>query len=496
MPVQIYKEVAVCFIFKFSLSRPNRPPRVALFKRSGEVRTYRHLYAPISGSIDPKDDTPLDTAWRELREETRLDAHSLRYFRQGKPYTFTDESIGRRWAIHPFGFMLRPNGPGDLAITLNWEHEGYAWFDIDEIQQDANFPGVPRLLESLRRVWFPIDIGYNAGDILSNGLKTLQDDHVSGARQLATKAVDIYGDLLSKLDGSDPKIFFRQACIAAWHLWKNGRESMGAPILNAMIECLTIVQNHIAGCNQVDTNILFALMFAIPGSAKSRNEYNTSALSRHVLRLLCGDSPTRPRTRLLTLSSSSTISAALTRVIETSTTSLDIRILESRPLFEGASLASKLAAVSPFAAASKPSITVYPDAGVALACKDIDFVLLGADIIDKQGNVSNKTGSLPAVLSAKYMCPSCKIIVVAEKDKIMPFEPPGHEENDPRELSSAWGEHITLQSNVTLKNIYFEWAPNNLIDGYITEDGRIASHDIARLAEQVEGKATEMFDYI
>jgi translation initiation factor 2B subunit (eIF-2B alpha/beta/delta family) len=63
-------------------------------------------------------------------------------------------------------------------------------------------------------------------------------------------------------------------------------------------------------------------------------------------------------------------------------------------------------------------LTVYTDASAALASKEVDFVLLGADRISDSGSVSNKTGSLPAVLSARHVCPVAKVLVLSELEKV------------------------------------------------------------------------------
>ncbi|KAK2749919.1 hypothetical protein FQN57_005336 [Myotisia sp. PD_48] len=100
----------------------------------------RHHLAPISGSIDPEDDNPLATAWRELAEETTLTKSSLSLWRQGKPYTFSDLSIGREWTIHPFGFKLKNCSEGGEMeeITIDWEHEEWGWFGPDTVIDDDN----------------------------------------------------------------------------------------------------------------------------------------------------------------------------------------------------------------------------------------------------------------------------------------------------------------------------------------------------------------------
>ncbi|PGG98224.1 hypothetical protein AJ79_08933 [Helicocarpus griseus UAMH5409] len=156
------RAVVSSFIFKLPTD-PDSKPLVALFKRSAKVSTYTHHLAPISGSISPTTDpTPLAAAQRELSEETELDASSLTLWRTGEPFTFSDESVGREWTVFPFGFLLKredEGGKGEEGVRTDWEHEGWGWYDPDEVLAGdgevmvKGVPGVPRLKESLGRVW-------------------------------------------------------------------------------------------------------------------------------------------------------------------------------------------------------------------------------------------------------------------------------------------------------------------------------------------------------
>lgn len=234
--------------------------------------------------------------------------------------------------------------------------------------------------------------------------------------------------------------------------------------------------------------------------------------------------------KVLTISESSTITCALREVVANSGMSLELRILESRPLFEGVSLASELykEVSSPQASTDKPIIeaeqphtgsapklliTLYTDASSALASDNVDVVLIGADRIAETGAVSNKTGSLPAILSAKHVSPKAKIVIVSETEKVAtPGAAGAHvvENNDPAQLMHAWtadlnSERIrnaagTLSSGahafahhdnkssdnaaeVHVSNVSFEWVPPDLVDVYITERGQLAVQDIAKLSE-------------
>lgn len=279
-PLLTRHAVAGSFIFKFSANDASKTPQVALFRRSGEVKTYpyvipytlclltsadehslqyetahklatltvtSHKYAPISGSVEKTDANPLSTALREIQEETTLARPSITLFRHGKPYSFTDPSVGREWTINPFAFTLTPSAEAD--IKLDWEHESYAWFDPLAVSDAEDFGGVPKLKESLRRVWFDIDLGPAAGRVLREGLVALKQDHESDAREVVSKALRIFTDTLLLLDTSSSDMWWRNVRFAGWHLWKNGPESMSASILNAVVSSMAVIEKKLPGGN-------------------------------------------------------------------------------------------------------------------------------------------------------------------------------------------------------------------------------------------------------
>ncbi|KAI3582645.1 hypothetical protein IWW34DRAFT_803376 [Fusarium oxysporum f. sp. albedinis] len=453
----------------------------------------------ISGSVDDTDADPLATAWRELAEETTLTHDSLRLFRKGKPFSFADESIGREWTVNPFGFVLKSEsdgGRGEAGIKIDWEHEGYEWFDPDAINDSDDFEGVPRILESLRRVWFNVDLGEVAGNTLSRGLVALQEDHESGARQLATKALDTYIDVIKKLDSTDQVQWWNNIRFAGWHLWKNGRESMGASILNVVLSALDIVQDGIPPSGPLDKSSIDNIVRALGDYARDRQNTTSrtgAMFQAFIEQHLSGGGPLK----ILTLSSSSTITSAITHVMGNTSRPVEVHVLESRPLFEGVKMAQSIASCANNSKA-KTRLIIHTDASVGIAAKDIDIVLIGADLIDKTAAVSNKVGSLPVVLTAKYMSPKAKIVILSEKEKVLPFAPPGQEENDSCEVMQAWGDLSSAvrevpHSLVTVKNVYFEWVSPDLIDHYITEDGVTGRAGMSNYAQEVEKKADQYF---
>jgi translation initiation factor 2B subunit (eIF-2B alpha/beta/delta family) len=484
----------------------------------------RHHLAPISGSIQG-DEIPLAAAWREITEETTLTERDLEVWRQGKPYTFCDPSVGRQWTVFPFLFRLktcREGGRGEEGIQIDWEHEGWQWVNPDTVKDDEKFGGVPRLKESLRRVWFEGEMNQPASKALIAGLRELKADHQSGSHELTSIALRAFRDVIAQMSEDIDTKWWETARMAAWHLWKNGRESMGAATLNAFLGLLADMEEIVH--QSLDWNVkLERLLALLDHHLSKRKEMPMRIKSSFATYLRCNflptsdSNPSRPLV-ILSFSASSTIRDSILEAFASLPCSnLELRILESRPLCEGVTMASSILSAfqSRFPSSSDRhlKLTVYTDASAALASKEVDFVLLGADRISDSGAVSNKTGSLPTVLSAKQVCPGAKVLVLSELEKVA--EPGAdsnysHEENDPKELLSCWvdsgmkgikalaeGIEMAGRDNINytveVKNIYFEWVPANLIDAYICEEGTLYATAIQEKAQHVKQKADKYF---
>ncbi|RKU49072.1 hypothetical protein DL546_003842 [Coniochaeta pulveracea] len=502
-------------VSNFIIKYENDKPLVALFRRSDKVNTYQHHLAPIAGGVEKTDPSPLAAAWREIQEETTLTSTSLELLRQGKNYSFSDESIGRAWTIYPFAYRLKTpeeGGKGEQGIQIDWEHEGWGWYDPLQVEDTEEFGGVPRLAESLRRVWFEKDLGEEAGRVLSSGLAKLKNDQESGARQLAGVALEILHDVISNLDSGIPREqWWAKVRFATWHIWKNGRESMGAAIMNVLLATLGDME---ASVKDQSTSVpRDSALAAIKKRLSSRSEQSVKvsvALASY-----------------LESNYASTISHSIRHLVLKSGFSLDLRVLESRPLYEGVSLAGsfvediKQAAGKAGSRVPELKISLFSDAAAALAADGIDIVLIGADRIASSGAVSNKTGSLPTILSARHVATATgkpiKVIVLGESEKVAPpGKPEEHvvEDNDPKQITRAWsadynstrvrhgGEILADRVNagdrgedgvqVSVHNVFFEWCPSDLIDVYITESGQWTAEDIAKHSERL-GKEQERF---
>lgn len=482
---------------------------------------HRERLAPIAGSIEEKE-SPIQAAWRELEEETTLTPHDVQVWRQGRPYKFDDPTIGRQWIIHPFAFFILPGR--ETKIKIDWEHEGWEWYDPNEITDDEKFNGVPHLTSSLNRVYFEKGMNSAASGALKSSLEELKNDHQSGSHELTTIAVKAFRDVLVHLQND--RDWWDTAQTAAWHIWKNGRESMGAATLNAFLSILADIESilpqtleHEPSWDRVLAVVDYHLeeRREIPVRIK---ESFTKYLAKNFIPIGNGDTQTRDTLTVLTLSASSTIRDT---IIETFSSlpfsTLDLRILESRPLFEGASMASALLSSfesnHPASCGRYLKLSIYTDASAAIAAGGVDFVLLGADRISASGCVSNKTGSLPAVLSAKYVNPDVKVLVLSGLDKVAGPEDGendhGNEQeyNDSVEITASWvgscvrGVNMleegirgslpkTANCRVNVRNVYFEWVPSELIDGYLCEKGVCSVSDIQQKALQVK-KETERY---
>jgi hypothetical protein len=452
----------------------------------------------------------LDAAWRELKEETSLTPSSAKLWRKGRPFTFQDYEVGREWTIYPFAFLLKSypcshtkvdeeNTSVDKTdgVVLDWEHDFHNWYDPEEVLQrlfedgaEAMVSGqklVPRIADSLIRVYPEYEFGSMVGKRLRDGLQQLQDDHASGARELATIALGILRDMLVNMRPSEAyegeanwEEWWKKVRLAAWHIWTNGRESMGAAIASTLITALTELEDFQRD-GQYHAEYVEQLMNSLVDERKAMTAELSKAFAAYVKHELLtdqreGDDDDDATLRILTLSASSTI----------------------RDNDEDG--------------CSKLKVTLHTDASAALASADIDILLLGADRLAADGAVSNKTGSLPAVLAAKHVSPQARVVVLSEVDKVATQDGHSEESNPPAEVMRGWREaaiggrlkgldvvdatagYGPATVAVEVKNIYFEWVPPGLVDAYITNEGIKGVSDIQRRSKWIGEQIGRFFD--
>lgn len=466
--------------------------------------------APVVGVTEDSDSTPMEAAWKMITNQTNFPEISLNVTRCGKPFIFEDPFlIGRECVFHPFAFCVKDNTrENNRAECVN--------------RIDKSLVNISYINQGLRNTFFDSELGPASGTILATGLQQLQQDHESGARKLAAVALSILRATLESLEDSisldGP--WWRKACLAAWHLWKNGRPSMDAAIVSFLLLALGEVSTALSREeNEGKVCKRLCVQNALDSVQQMIRSY-TPRISQNLASYLLSKNGSSESKRniftILTLSSSSTIRECIIQsALASGAPLVNIHVLESRPLFEGVSMAASI--ISGFEALSIPRpqvrVTIFTDASVAQAAMGVDLFLLGADRIAADGSVSNKTGSLPAALMVRHMAPAAETIVVSEIHKVATESSNEHnvENNEASEVMNAWERNDKTKGldvvqghfesdgfgqgrpTVNVQNVYFEWVPPSLINTYICEDGSKTPEDFQRQAQWVSEQCEMYF---
>ena len=355
----------------------------------------------------------------------------------------------------------------------------------------------------------------------------LRDDHESGAQALALLALEM---LLSAVKGNDlsnlvdTEEFWKELRLIAWHLAKNGRPSMGAAIEAAVFKALKQVKDHLEreypGPEGVSSLKLQTFKDIAESAIRDKIDaraHSLEALADHFTKyVLETERKDATTTTIVTLSSSGTVKECLKKLILSLAKggkNTKLCILESRPKFEGIALANgvmdalekdgkgDLEDIKNRLKVEGPS-----DASVSRGGKEADYLVLGADKVLSNGDVSNKIGSLTTAIVTKTLNPGCRVIAVFETDKITGAgEKTEHlkveynkstEVTDtwPQPMTSAFKEKMLRGFSVEVKNAYFEWVPARYIDQYISEEGSLAAKDIARLSTESDKLEQRLFE--
>lgn len=435
-------------------------------------------------------------------EETTLSvSEDIHLLRRGKPFSFIDDELRTIWTIYPFAYELQPNAK---TIKIDWEHTKVEFVKPVDLHK---YDHVPLLEVSMRRVL--------VSDETDIGLQLLAKDHESGAQALAVKALEILLNSVQKGDLSKlrtTKDFWRELRGIAWHLAKNGRPSMSAAIETQIFKTLKAMRNKIeASTEQISGAVpisearkiakeaielsIAAQNYTLEKLAEFFVEYIDSRLPVH------GRADQEPHIRIVTLSSSGTVTKCLSKLILILTTKgvcISLSVLESRPNFEGISFVNALLSALPLNSdvIDKLIIDIASDASMATVTRNAHYLVLGGDKVLPNGDVSNKIGSLSTAIVARTTNPNCHVIATFDTSKVTAsnFEDDHNkaEYNGEAEMVSAWPKGLfeelqekrKLYFKVEVKNSYFEWVTAQWIDTYISEEGVLSVEDIERLGKQ------------
>ena len=172
-----------------------------------------------------------------------------------------------------------------------------------------------------------------------------------------------------------------------------------------------------------------------------------------------------PRSRIMTISRSSTILRASTTA-KRGGKAFSIICPESRPMNEGLTLASELSQLG-------IEVTICADALAPAMVSKCAGVMVGGDALVPEGLV-NKSGTYPLALAAREA--RISFVALVPTQKFLPhFDPCWIRENDPSELLSESIE------NVRVCNRYFDITPLELITQIASEDGIRSPQEIREM---------------
>ncbi|MBS3163965.1 NUDIX domain-containing protein [Candidatus Woesearchaeota archaeon] len=104
-----------------------------LILRRSKTESFSGKWGAVSGGIEEGEHDPLDTALREVREETGLLPADLRLLVRGDPYVLHDSQDRVSFIAYPFLFEVTADAKE--RITLNGEHDGMAWIRPEELDR-------------------------------------------------------------------------------------------------------------------------------------------------------------------------------------------------------------------------------------------------------------------------------------------------------------------------------------------------------------------------
>ena len=115
----------------------NNEDKLLILKRSNQVRTYNGMWGGVAGYVE-KNEKPIETAYKELREEVALGKKDVELINEFDVEKFSDVYKGVRydWAIFPFLFRTRKKS----KLHIDWEHTDYRWISPLKIEKMNTVP--------------------------------------------------------------------------------------------------------------------------------------------------------------------------------------------------------------------------------------------------------------------------------------------------------------------------------------------------------------------
>ncbi|WP_435159480.1 NUDIX domain-containing protein [Haladaptatus sp. DFWS20] len=355
---------------------------VLLLQRSDEVGSYPGKWGGVAGHAEGDPDSLVR---REIKEETGL-LDACTFVRSGDTFAVEDDSLDKRWVVHPYLFDC-----ASRAVESDWETTDAEWVPPTEILRRET---VPDLWTSYERV--------------APSVESVAGDTEHGSASISVRALEVLRNRAGLLvvRGGD---------------WDELTDL--ARDLRSARPSMTVLENRVNHVMAESSSPETVERSAIDGIDRA---YRVDAEATDNAREKIAGST------VLSLSRSGTVLDALRGAKR-------VFVAESRPACEGVGVAETLA--------EDTVVTLHTDAAIAhvLATESVGSVVVGADAVLPSGDVVNKTGTRTAALAADHE--GVPLFVVTATDKVRiggDSDDPKLESGDPRAVYDGNGDLSVL----------------------------------------------------
>ena len=406
---------------------------VLLLRRSEEVGSYSGRWGGVAGHAEGDSDA---LAREEIEEETGL-LDDCTFVRAGDPFEVDDESLDKRWVVHPYLFDC-----ANRDVRIDWETTEAEWVPPTEILRRKTVPDL-----------------WTSYDRIAPTVESVGEDAEHGSAYISVRALEVLRDRAGTCavrgggGGSGGRSGDGDGGSSDW----NELAALARDLLDARPSMAALgnrVNRAMADARGSGGDPEMVERAAIEGIERAyRVDENATENAREEI----------ADAAVLTLSRSGTVLDALRNTTR-------VFVAESRPANEGVGVAEALA--------EGTDVTLHTDAATAhvLATEEIDCVVVGADSVLPSGDVVNKIGTRGAALAANRE--DVPVLVVTATDKVRTTDEPVLEDGSPNAVYDG-------DADLSVVNPTFDVTPAELVSGYVTERGILDRGGIGSVAEEL-----------